>query len=1704
MANDLYRTYEVLIEESIHDDHPKRAKTSKDSRFKPEIDAALRDTHTIFQDAVCYNILCFAGLAGNEPPPGSERGRDFLNPLWKHLTTPAKEGGIQEETGRVIRRLATHYAPLKALDRDGVTADDFVNLVYSAPLQIRADMTPEEQAKARERRMTCYLLLEDDARNKKTGVLNCEGMAPFAKTWTGLLCVGKKASIPSELPYARFSAEVGEKIAEKNDDDELKRILDEAIEKYRVAAQAETERDLEKQFEQEVSRLQQRIAGAEALPEADTKRETKISTARKELEQFQSAKQNWMQERWADIRKKLPEDVKAATKQRFLKQTTATSLRLTEGEFGKVKAAAESAVPVIAKFFRFREPPVGRKSNREAALFRYLLLRDHADSVVRSAAIREYCAFIKKDAPAKTSGSSGKGAKRMPFQPEASYAFRFFGKQCLGLDGRSKAASSPSRDLDVTAFQAAAEDVFKYKIRSDERKKRVRRLLNVVEAYENNGATLAAEYSPSGKKLTVRGMAGDLRWSCEEENRKGIVQLLKGLSGDKEIVSYGLREGTIGGWAEVRKMFLRRYRQCAGRPKREQALPDWLERGVDKEQTANRQGFGSADFFHALCDPACFHLWLPGTDGEKKHGVKDFIPHYVGYCEWREELISLLLKEDGTELERGAELSSTELAKLARRPIRFTWPGLLNRHKKPSYRYYDFTAELAPKFPMQLFRRVRPKDDPTRVEGYKLIPAKEAVLTLAARRLKRDKILNKNGETGEWSSVDALWCPPLILEGEPTPTAATKPVAGKEKQKATDPAEASFSLIAAPLPGDYWNTVAIVPSATEKEPVHLTVSIKIERDEIAKLQNEGVFFVRKSAKGTEEEDDKRKFLRWPIDIETDKQAAKERAAQEKREAKSTGKPKEKKSAREPDVTPSKLWCAYDGGFLVKQSHFSPEADTKRVPDFHILSIDLGNRFAAAFTRLRIHADPNGEGREISYQHNPVIKAELFGAPGKLCLQGEGAETWQLITEKNKQHIARKMKAKKIDREPIVGTYELVDEPFGNGGRGRFPTDEEYEEFLKLAGRLVPLESLPPAGKEQTYPELGDHLAFRLKRRIGRLRTLFNLAWRLCGKYERDNRTGKHDMPRTEQDQYFHHRMTVETLARSMFPKRPRQEGEQEEPGDLSLRATLAPDEQWQRLKDANPLDSLKGAAETKRRADLEAKLKDGGAWNWDALAEDVKKQIREYMEGVPGDAEHPPLHELLAAVVEFCLPLKGRRWRWDNNPSGERLSWTAPGSSPDWNPNVMGMRGLSMKRLEQILNLRQRCQSFAKLEDRYHGVPPRAGVLGYKGFKGGNYDPQDSSRDERPDCCTKLLERSNRIREQRVDQTAHLILTEALGMELKNPAEVANKKERKAEVDLHGEYKRRLDKNGNPYPRCSVIVLENLERYRTSQERTKSENSRLMKWAHRAIIEKLEDMCRPFGITLMLVDPAFSSHFDSRNGLPGVRVEEVSPGFEHTYPYKRWAEGRTKSGGDTQLAKDIKGLAKLFADNPDYKGNLLLAVEGGKLFCPVQPPAGDGEGLLNADINAAGNIGLRGVADPQRWDIFPRLRTKQISDSEVSVTNWRGWFGKFPQETKEKQSEGRRMKAQGMEASAASTATADSEGNNADSESSQSSEYPPFFVEISDFPSLSEGDWLIKEAYGYEHDGVKFRAFPQGVYLKRVEQLCHDRIQKINTERLQA
>ena len=138
-------------------------------------------------------------------------------------------------------------------------------------------------------------------------------------------------------------------------------------------------------------------------------------------------------------------------------------------------------------FFRL-QAAIGRRNNMEAGLFRYWLLRDHKHPMVCRAAVREFRWLIGKDAPAKATPKAEAGSKRMPFSNlRPNMPSDFSASQCLEIAGGTKDASSPFRELDVTAFQTAVEDVFKYKIRTADRALKVARPRTIVGAFEGKG-----------------------------------------------------------------------------------------------------------------------------------------------------------------------------------------------------------------------------------------------------------------------------------------------------------------------------------------------------------------------------------------------------------------------------------------------------------------------------------------------------------------------------------------------------------------------------------------------------------------------------------------------------------------------------------------------------------------------------------------------------------------------------------------------------------------------------------------------------------------------------------------------------------------------------------------------------------------------------------------------------------------------------------------------------------------------------------------------------------------------------------------------------------------------------------------------------------------------------------------------------------------
>lgn len=352
----------------------------------------------------------------------------------------------------------------------------------------------------------------------------------------------------------------------------------------------------------------------------------------------------------------------------------------------------------------------------------------------------------------------------------------------------------------------------------------------------------------------------------------------------------------------------------------------------------------------------------------------------------------------------------------------------------------------------------------------------------------------------------------------------------------------------------------------------------------------------------------------------------------------------------------------------------------------------------------------------------------------------------------------------------------------------------------------------------------------------------------------------------------------------------------------------------------------------------------------DQLPDDLKELIRQGKWPLVSERLEQEIEKLkerlsvhLERIANRVLPLKGRRWEWVPRTveAGYVLRPTERGSAPK--PTLIaGQRGLSMKRIEQIEELRRRCQALNRALQHTPGTRP---ILGYP-----------TRGEEVADPCPEVLEKLEHLKEQRVDQTAHLILAEALGVRLKPHAK---SRQERIQKDVHGEY----EKCREP---VDFIVLEDLNRYRTSQERSRQENSTLMKWSHRAVLIKIKQLAETYGFPVLEVAAAYSSRFSSRDGCAGFRAREIHAGARNQYPWEKYLDEQ-----DADIVKLFDMLDVASAGQDELKPRkLLVPSEGGPIFVPMAGTE------IQADINASINLGLRAVAAPDTWDIHHRIRTE--------------------------------------------------------------------------------------------------------------------------------
>ena len=219
------------------------------------------------------------------------------------------------------------------------------------------------------------------------------------------------------------------------------------------------------------------------------------------------------------------------------------------------------------------------------------------------------------------------------------------------------------------------------------------------------------------------------------------------------------------------------------------------------------------------------------------------------------------------------------------------------------------------------------------------------------------------------------------------------------------------------------------------------------------------------------------------------------------------------------------------------------------------------------------------------------------------------------------------------------------------------------------------------------------------------------------------------------------------------------------------------------------------------------------------------------------------------------------------------------------------------------------------------------------------------------------------LRDQRVKQLASRIAEAALG--------IGRMKRPKGGKDP----KRPRDRVDQP---CHAVVIENLTHYRPEETRTRRENRQLITWSSSKVKKYLAEACQLNGLHLREVQAGYTSRQDSRTGAPGIRCQDVPVKEFMQSPFwrKQVAQAEKKQAEDKGDARE-KFLCELNAKWKDKKeadwksaGAVRIPLKGGEIFVSGKPcdcckrmhrkgPVG-----LQADLNAAANIGQKALADP--------------------------------------------------------------------------------------------------------------------------------------------
>lgn len=318
--------------------------------------------------------------------------------------------------------------------------------------------------------------------------------------------------------------------------------------------------------------------------------------------------------------------------------------------------------------------------------------------------------------------------------------------------------------------------------------------------------------------------------------------------------------------------------------------------------------------------------------------------------------------------------------------------------------------------------------------------------------------------------------------------------------------------------------------------------------------------------------------------------------------------------------------------------------------------------------------------------------------------------------------------------------------------------------------------------------------------------------------------------------------------------------------------------------------------------------------------------------------------------------------------------------------------GLSLKRIQTL-------RSLYKVMKAFHQRPKPDNLLAGK-----EQVERDAAQVPPRRFGQRMLDAFERLRENRIKQLASRIVEAALGVGSENRSHWDGHKRARQRVDMQAV----KDEDKRRFKPCQAVVIENLKNYRPDETQTRRENRQLMDWSARNVRKFILEGCQLHGLYFNEAMPQYTSRQDSRTGAPGMRCHEVRTAVlraaalqvtelksaisdvakratseitptAHFEQQVRFWKGelercckRLGKADETLLDRYMIDLAKKTLTGDDdwqrHFATVCLPRRGAELFVSAQPATdrqgGSYRGIVQADLNAAANIGLRALMDP--------------------------------------------------------------------------------------------------------------------------------------------